>query len=111
MGRLRAQIQKSRQSIRYRADTMHPEDYLWRPACLTAKTGSCAAQEKREMFAKNVGNADRIMRIMLGIVLIALVFVGPKTPWGWIGIVPLLTGLFSACPVYALFGIRTCAKK
>ncbi|WP_275077771.1 YgaP family membrane protein [Acidithiobacillus caldus] len=40
--------------------------------------------------------------------LIALVFVGPKTPWGWVGIVPLVTGLAGFCPAYALFGIRTC---
>ncbi|WP_241801636.1 YgaP family membrane protein [Acidithiobacillus caldus] len=40
--------------------------------------------------------------------LIALVFVGPKTPWGWIGLLPLVTGLVGFCPAYALFGIRTC---
>ena len=59
----------------------------------------------------NVGGIDRILRIVLGVVLIALVFVGPKTPWGWIGIIPLVTGLFSTCPVYSLLGIRTCRSK
>jgi hypothetical protein len=63
------------------------------------------------MFANNVGSADRVFRILLGLALISLVFVGPKTPLGWIGVVPLLTGLFSTCPLYALFGINTCAKK
>jgi hypothetical protein len=63
------------------------------------------------MFAKNVGSADRVFRILLGIALISLVFAGPKTLWGWIGVVPLLTGLFSTCPLYAVFGISTCAKK
>ncbi|MCB2058970.1 MAG: DUF2892 domain-containing protein [Novosphingobium sp.] len=60
------------------------------------------------MFKTNVGSVDRILRIVLGIVLIALVFVGPKTPWGWIGVIPLVTGLFSTCPVYSLLGIQTC---
>ena len=63
------------------------------------------------MFKTNVGSVDRILRIVLGVVLIALVFVGPKTPWGWIGIIPLETGLFSTCPVYSLLGIRTCRSK
>ena len=62
------------------------------------------------MFATNVGSADRILRIVLGLVLIALVFVGPKTPWGWIGIVPLVTGLFRTCPLYSLLGFNTCSR-
>ncbi len=61
------------------------------------------------MLSKNVGTADRIVRILLGIVLIALVFVGPQTPWGWIGVIPLVTGLVARCPAYSLFGIRTCS--
>jgi hypothetical protein len=63
------------------------------------------------MFQNNVGNADRVFRILLGIALISLVFVGPQTLWGWIGVVPLLTGLFCTCPLYGLFGINTCANK
>ncbi|MFN5822656.1 MAG: DUF2892 domain-containing protein [Sphingomonadales bacterium] len=47
---------------------------------------------------------------MLGVVLIALVFVGPKTEWGWIGLVPLLTGLVRWCPLYRLIGVNTCGK-
>jgi len=60
------------------------------------------------MFKTNVGTLDRLGRIVLGIVLIALVFVGPKTQWGWIGLVPLMTGLLRTCPLYSLLGIRTC---
>ena len=56
---------------------------------------------------KNVGGIDRILRIVLGIVLLALVFVGPKTPWGWIGLIPLITGLINFCPVYSIFKINT----
>ncbi|MCI4678233.1 DUF2892 domain-containing protein [Rhodoblastus acidophilus] len=59
----------------------------------------------------NVGTLDRILRILVGLVLIALVFVGPKTPWGWIGVIPLLTGLVRFCPAYTLLGLSTCAKK
>jgi hypothetical protein len=59
----------------------------------------------------NMGSADRIIRAVVGIVLIALVFVGPQTPWGWIGIVPLATALMGNCPVYSIFGIKTCKNK
>ena len=58
-------------------------------------------------MARNVGSIDKIVRIVVGVVLIALVFVGPKTPWGWIGIVPLLTVAMGWCPLYTLLGIRT----
>ncbi len=60
------------------------------------------------MLSKNVGSIDRILRIVVGLGLISLVFVGPQTPWGWIGIVPLLTAAISFCPLYTLIGIRTC---
>jgi hypothetical protein len=63
------------------------------------------------MFANNVGSTDRVFRIMLGIALIALVFVGPKTLWGWIGLVPLFTGLFGTCPLYSMVGFSSCPKK
>lgn len=62
-------------------------------------------------MGKNVGSIDRILRTIVGVVLIALVFVGPQTPWGWIGIVPLFTGLIGWCPAYIPFGLNTCAKK
>jgi hypothetical protein len=51
------------------------------------------------------------MRIVLGLGLIAIVFVGPQTPWGWVGVVPLLTGLFGTCPLYTLLGFRTCPRR
>ncbi len=56
----------------------------------------------------NVGTIDRVARIILGLVLISLVFIGPQTPWGWIGIVPLVTALIGWCPAYSIFGIKTC---
>lgn len=63
------------------------------------------------MFKVNEGTIDRFLRVAVGIVLIALVFVGPKTPWGWLGIVPLATGLAGFCPLYTLLGINTCGAK
>ena len=56
----------------------------------------------------NVGTIDRILRIIVGLVLLSLIFVGPQTLWGLIGLVPLLTGLFRFCPLYTMLGIRTC---
>lgn len=56
----------------------------------------------------NEGTLDRIIRVIVGLAIISLVFMGPKTPWAWFGLVPLLTGLIGFCPAYALFGIRTC---
>lgn len=63
------------------------------------------------MFNVNVGNVDRALRIIVGLVLIALVFVGPQTPWGWLGLIPLTTGLTRRCPAYSPFGISTCRRK
>ncbi len=57
---------------------------------------------------KNEGNIDRIIRILVGLGVISLVFTGPQTPWGWLGLVPLLTGLFGYCPLYSIIGIKTC---
>lgn len=60
---------------------------------------------------KNEGNLDRGLRIVAGLVLIALVFVGPATPWGWVGLVPLITGILGFCPLYKLVGLNTCPLK
>ncbi|MEH6822350.1 MAG: DUF2892 domain-containing protein [Motiliproteus sp.] len=59
---------------------------------------------------KNVGTIDKSLRIIAGIVMLSLVFVGPQSPWGWIGVVPLLTALIGWCPAYKLLGLSTCAK-
>ncbi len=63
------------------------------------------------MFKNNVGQLDRILRVIVGLGLISLVFIGPKSLWGWVGVVPLLTGLIGTCPLYTLLGIRTCARR
>lgn len=59
----------------------------------------------------NEGVLDRGIRVVVGIILIALVFVGPKISWGWIGLLPLITGIVGICPAYSLFGIKTCPVK
>ena len=59
----------------------------------------------------NVGGIDRILRIVLGLVLIALAFTGTIGVWGYIGVVPLLTGAVGFCPVYPLLGMNTCPMK
>jgi hypothetical protein len=58
------------------------------------------------MFKSNVGSVDRVLRIGLGAGLIAMVFVGPQTPLGWLGLIPLLTGLAGTCPLYSIIGLR-----
>ena len=60
---------------------------------------------------KNVGGIDRILRIVVGIALIALAATGTVGLWGYIGVVPLLTGLMGWCPPYAIFGWSTCKTK
>lgn len=60
---------------------------------------------------RNVGGIDRVLRISVGLALISLVFIGPQTPWGWVGIVPLATGLLGWCPTYLAFGLKTCKTR
>jgi hypothetical protein len=59
----------------------------------------------------NVGGLDRSLRIIAGLGLIALAATGTVGAWGWIGIVPLLTGAVGFCPAYPLLGINTCSMK
>jgi hypothetical protein len=66
------------------------------------------------MFAKNVGSVDRILRIVVGLVLLSLFFIYPGAWWRHytlIGVVPLLTGLMSTCPLYSILGLSTCPVK
>ena len=56
----------------------------------------------------NVGTIDRVVRVVLGLAILSLAFVGPQTPWGYVGVVPLLTAFVGFCPAYLPFGIRTC---
>lgn len=61
-------------------------------------------------FSRNEHRIDRGVRIVLGLALLSLVFVGPQTPWGLVGAVPLLTGLAGTCPLYSMAGLSTCPR-
>ncbi|NNF26918.1 MAG: DUF2892 domain-containing protein [Gemmatimonadetes bacterium] len=61
-------------------------------------------------MSRNEGKVDRGIRVILGLALLSMVFVGPQTPLGWIGLVPLVTGLVGMCPVYSLLGLNTCPR-
>lgn len=66
------------------------------------------------MFNSNVGSADRVVRVLIGVVLLAMFFMYPDASWrNWtlIGVVPLLTGLVGTCPLYSVLGLSTCPAK
>jgi Inner membrane protein YgaP-like, transmembrane domain len=63
-----------------------------------------------KLLAVNEGGVDRAVRVVIGIVLLSLTVVGPKTWWGLIGILPLATGLMGSCLLYSLLGIDTRPK-
>jgi hypothetical protein len=55
----------------------------------------------------NVGTIDRVLRVVLGLGILSLAFIGPQTPWAYLGVIPLLTGIFSFCPLYSVLGMNT----
>jgi len=63
-----------------------------------------------KLFPQNEHMAERVIRVALGVVLVALAVTG-KTAWGWIGLLPIATGLIGSCPVYTLLGFSTCPVK
>lgn len=62
-------------------------------------------------MTSNVGGIDRVLRIVIGLVLIGLTLTGTIGAWGWLGLVPLATGAIGWCPPYAIFGWNTCSTK
>ncbi len=62
-------------------------------------------------MTRNVGGIDRILRIAIGLALVAATATGAIGAWGWLGLLPLATGLMGWCPPYALFGWNTCSVK
>lgn len=60
---------------------------------------------------RNEGSIDRILRVVFGLALLSLIFIGPKTMWGLVGLIPLLTGLAGYCPLYRVLGFSTCPMK
>ena len=57
---------------------------------------------------KNTGAFDRALRAIVGLGILSLAFFGPKSPWGYLGLIPLATAIFGFCPAYSIFGISTC---
>lgn len=62
-------------------------------------------------MSRNEGNTDRLLRVVAGLVLIALTLTGQIGIWGWIGVIPILTGSIGFCPLYRVLGINTCGLK
>ncbi len=63
------------------------------------------------MLARNESGLDRVLRVMVGLGVLSLAFVGPHTAWGYVGLIPLVTGLIGSCPAYRLLGISTCPRQ
>lgn len=69
-----------------------------------------ASTARRGSMKQNVNNIERVVRVVIGAAIVSLVFIGPQSPWGWLGLVPIATGLLGWCPPYAMLGISTCKK-
>jgi hypothetical protein len=79
-----------------------------RRPCFPEPSGLTRTQMAEEAVdMTNEGTADRVIRVVIGLGLLSIVFVGPQTPWGWIGVVPLLTGIVGFCPLYAILRLST----
>ena len=63
------------------------------------------------LFPTNEHPVERMLRVVLGLGVLSLAFVGPKSPWGYLGLIPLATGLLGTCPLYTLLGWSTCSVK
>ena len=64
-----------------------------------------------KLFPRNEHDVERILRVVAGVAILSLAFVGPKTAWGYLGVVPLVTGAIGSCPLYTLLGLSTCPMK
>ena len=61
-----------------------------------------------KLLPRNEHTIDRALRVVLGLGLLSLVFVGPQTLWGLLGLIPLFTGAVGSCPIYTVLGVKTC---
>lgn len=64
-----------------------------------------------KILPRNESTADRAIRVIAGLAILSLAFFGPKTPWAYLGIIPVFTGLLGSCPLYTLLGISSCPLK
>ncbi len=62
-----------------------------------------------KLFPQNEHKVERVIRVIAGLGIVSLFFVGPQSPWALLGLVPLVTGALGSCPLYTLFGISTCS--
>jgi hypothetical protein len=67
-------------------------------------------KKEKTMFTANLHSFDRIARLVLGLALLSLVFVGPQTPWGYVGTILIVTAFINFCPMYKLLGLSTRPK-
>jgi DUF2892 family protein len=89
--------------IRWRVPLANPPAASW----LSQFGGSTMSR----LLPRNEHPVERIVRVVLGLLVLSLFFFGPQTPWALLGLVPLTTGLFGSCPIYTLLGISTCHVK
>lgn len=80
-----------------------PPEHLHRVCTNTTQTA-------RLDMKQNVHNIERVVRVVIGLAIVSLVFIGPQSAWGWLGLIPVATGLTGWCPPYAMLGINTCKK-
>jgi hypothetical protein len=63
-----------------------------------------------KLFPKNVHQVERLFRVLVGLFVLSLIFWGPTSLWGLLGLGPLITGLMGTCPMYTIFGVSSCKK-
>lgn len=80
------------------------------PSGATVNTVSEVPGMVRKLFPANVHPVERLARLLVGIGLLTLAVVGPRTPLGFVGVLPLVTGLAGTCPAYTLLGVSTCRR-
>jgi hypothetical protein len=90
----------SQKVLRFRGKVMSTTGRRYRPRVIF--------HEEEYIMKKNVGFAERAIRVVLGLLVLSLAFIGPQSTWAYLGIIPLATGLIGWCPPYALLGISTC---
>ncbi len=59
---------------------------------------------------RNIGTIDRVLRILVGLAVLSLAFIGPKTPWGYAGLILVVTAVINFCPIYRIIGVNTCSR-
>lgn len=61
------------------------------------------------ILPRNEHTVERVVRVVLGLAIVSLAFIGPQSPWAWLGLILVATGALGSCPIYTLFGISTCS--